>query len=133
MVNSGGLGAVIAANGDFSYPGWCDWMPFADSFQACQPATPAQIAASNNDLNPATVPNAAALNAANSAAAASSMCATFPDQCAGYNAAVNCPTIASMFGTGSVSQSLCNLSISGNLQWIVVGVAVFALLLLVKR
>ena len=133
VVNSGGLGAVIAANGDFSYPSWCDWMPFADSFDSCKPATPAQIAASNHDLNPATVPDAAAANAANSAAAAASMCATFPEECAGYQAAVSCPTIASVFGSGSTAQSLCTLANSASFPWLVVGVVGLGVLLLVKR
>lgn len=140
VINSGGLGAVIAANGDFSYPWYCNYLPALFTGQDCAPATPAQIAASNNDLNPATVPNAAAADAANAAAAAATACQLDPDGCAQYNMAITNPGISDIFGTGAagqsvagVSNSLSDLTNSAYFPWVVGAVAVLGFILLVKK
>lgn len=133
-----GLGAVIAPNGSFSYPGWCDWMPGADYFDSCKPATPAQIAASAaGDL---------AGNAdtqANRDAIAQGVYDTIANDCAGangpedqaacreYQTALKCPSLSHVVGVGPTGQAICSLDLKlpgGLLLWAVVGVGAFVVL-----
>jgi len=134
-----GLGAVIGSDGSIAYPQYCNWLPFADFTEACQPATPAQIQA----MQKAQLSQIAAVNpdlAAQGLALGDQAVQAYQntnaaDYCA-YSAAVNNPTLSQMFGTNfanwiqGTDPTTCTQVTPG---WIWIGIGIAGLLLLLRR
>lgn len=128
-----GLGAVVSPDGtDITYPWYCDFFGggFAElAGSECAPATPAQLQAMQTAqlakiaaVNPAAA--AASITAGNAATAA--LANSDPADAAAYTAAVNNPTLSSIFGTDAVNLASgvnpnTGASLTSIPTWLIVG------------
>ena len=129
-----GLGQSVS-NPRGTFPGWCNWMPFADYFDACKPATQEQlnavvqadiVKASGGNTDLATEQYQAYLSDVDA------LCQLDPTNCAAYKAATDSPTCAGIFGTGAMGKLFCGAP--GETNWLLWGglalVGVFGLVAL---
>lgn len=138
-----GFGAVVSADGtDITYPWYCNFLPALISGDECDPATQAQLTAMQTAqlaqvaaVNPALA--AQGIAAGNSATAA--LMNSDPSDAAAYNAAVNSPTLSSIFGTDITNWATgtnpntnqpTNLGLGNINWWLVGGIGVAVLLFL---
>lgn len=130
-----GRGMGVISNPDGSWqttPSWCNWMPFADFFDACTPPTAAQVAANNaanigKNMSPGNVQQLQQTNAADAA----SQCAQDPSACKQLMDYQNC---VNQYGEGfmcssglgpvisNVQQNLPSVPDLTNFMWVAVAV-----------
>jgi hypothetical protein len=104
MIRRSGFGVISKPDGSWETPpGWCNWLPFADFWERCQPPTQAQIDANNmasigRSMTPENVQQLQQTWAADVA----SQCQQNPDACADLKRWQDC---VAQYGTGAFCAS----------------------------
>lgn len=103
MYRRRGMGAVWSPDGtDFTFPGYCDYLPALFTGDACMPPTPAQLADMQKKQLAkiaAVNPDLAAQGQAAGDAAVDALKRANPADAAAYQVAIDHPTLASLFGS----------------------------------
>lgn len=121
LVKRRGMGQSVA-DPSGTFPSWCNWMPFADYFASCQPATQAQINAQvQADITKAAGEDTALATQQYQAylSDVDALCQSDPTNCAAYQAATSSPTCAAVFGTGTMASLFCGTP--GQTNWFLWG------------
>jgi hypothetical protein len=117
-----GLGQPVAETMTPGVNAWCNWMPFADFFDACKPMTPAQIR-QNIQLGPAATPESRAELERRTTESWNAYCDMHPEECSGYKAAVECPRLAETLGPEIAASLGCDIDLGTkpNTPWLLYG------------